>query len=274
VTTAATDICNAHSRVVPEKAANATGVDGKVYRNTYRIAHTAKVMQGIGADIDDGTIQGRMRAAREYSGLASKYAPVVGSYQRLHNASCAVKRGEPGAKEDFYIASAEFAVDLVLIKEGVVYKAAFRTTGVASRTVGLNRLARVCGYKCVGLVQSELHWVVRGTYSGALDGVAREATEGNLTTEEWNESTRREVGAYVGNSTSATQIGSKLVPESKVIDCVSRNLGLGNLWKLRDELSKDGLEAIQTILREQTLPEDVDLSFLTDINKVDRCLGG
>lgn len=138
----ATRICDAHNQVVPEAAANATDGASAAQRNTYRVQHAAKALhEGMGADIDVNRVDRKMRTAREYGGMASKYTPLFGSYQRLHNASCAVKRGEPGAKEDFYIASTEFAVDLVLLKEGIVYKAAFKTTGVAARTVGVNRMA-------------------------------------------------------------------------------------------------------------------------------------
>lgn len=272
VTDAATTICNAHDRVVPATASNASKSGQTAYRNTYRVAHAAKTMHDLGADIDVGAIQGRMQMAREYSGLAAKYTPVIGSYQRLHNASCAVNRGDPGATEDFYIASAEFAVDLALAQHGVVYKASFKTTGMAARAIGMNRLARVCGYKCVGLVQSEVHWLVRGTYSGALDTVSKEAIDGNLTADGWNESTRREVGEYLETKTDLRLIGTELVSDTKVINCVSENLDDDSPLKFVGKLSKESITALKTILTEQRLPEDVDLSFLTKIDSVNKCL--
>ena len=274
VTTAATTICDGHDKVVPEKLTNTTQVGQVAYRNTYRVEHAAATLQNFGASVDTATINRRMRMAREYGTMASKYAPVFGSYQRLHDASCAVKRGIPGAKEDFYIASSEFAADLALAQQGVVYKASFKTTGMAAQTLGMNRLARVCGYKCVGLVQSELHWLVRGTYSGALDTVSREAIDGNLTVGEWNDSVRREVGRYLGNRTGTKLVGRELVPEDKVVDCVGKNLDIGDLWKHRNALSKNALDALRSILTEERLPEDGDLAFLRRIEVVDRCLSG
>lgn len=272
VTDAATTICNAHDRVVPATASNASKSGQTAYRNTYRVAHAAKTMHDLGADVDVAAIQGRMQMAREYSGLAAKYTPVIGSYQRLHNASCAVKRGDPGATEDFYIASAEFAVDLALAQHGVIYKASFKTTGMAAQAIGMSRLARVCGYKCVGLVQSEVHWLVRGTYSGALDTVSQEAIDGNLTVDGWNQSTRGEVGEYLENRTDSTLVGTDLVSDTKVRNCVTENLDDGDLLKFTGTFSKDAMSTLKTILAEQQLPEDGDLSFLTKIGSVNKCL--
>jgi hypothetical protein len=65
-----------------------------------------------------------------------------------------------------------------------MYKVSFKTTGIAAQKLWMMRLARVCGYKCVGLAESELYWVTHGTYSGVLDQIAIEATEGDLTTSE------------------------------------------------------------------------------------------
>lgn len=274
VTAAATKLCNAHDRVVPNQLANATGTGQEAYRNTYRVAHAAETLHDLGANIDVSTINRRMRMAREYGTMASKYAPVFGSYQRLHNASCAVKRGEPGAKEDFYIAAAEFAVDLALAQQGVVYEASFKTTGMAARTLGMNRLARVGGYKCVGLVESELHWLFRETYSGALDAVSKEAIAGNLTVDGWNPTVRREVGRYIGNKTDTALVGRRLVPETKVMTCITENLNVETLWKQREQLSKQAFDTLRVILSKQRLPENSDLSFLRKVDSVNRCLAG
>lgn len=59
--------------------------------------------------------------------------------------------------------------------------ASFKTTGYIAQKTGRMRLARVCDYKCIGMVESGIHWAVRGTYSGALDRFSERAIEGNLT---------------------------------------------------------------------------------------------
>lgn len=84
--------------------------------------------------------------------MAAKYTPVFDSYQRLHAASCAVKAGEPGAKQDFYIAAAEFTIDLAFAQQNMMNKAAFTTTGKVTQKVEMMQLAHDCGYTCVGLV--------------------------------------------------------------------------------------------------------------------------
>lgn len=269
----ATTICNTHDRAVPENATNATDVGKDVYRNTYRVAQTAGVLDDRGADIDVGAVEKQMRTVRRHSGLAEQYAPVLGSYNRLHDASCAVKQGEPGAKEDFYIASAEFAVDLALAKEGVIYRASFKTTGMASRTIGVNRLAGVCGWKCVGLVQSEVHWLVRGTYSGALDTVSKTAIEGNVTVQGWNESVRRNIGESLENRTNATLVGGQLEPETKVMRCVDENVDpKKDLPGITADFGFEAADVLRTMLEERRLPKSADLSFLTEIDGVQSCL--
>ena len=272
ITATATTICNAHNRTVPNNVGNATGVGEKVYRDTYRVSHTAETIRSMGADIDVGVVKKQMRTARRYSGIAAQYAPVIGSYNRLHNASCAVKHGVPGAKQDFYISSAEFAVNLALAKEGIIYRASFKTVGMASRMVGLNRLAGVCGYKCIGLVQSEFHWLVRGTYSGALDFISKTAIEGNITARGWNKSVRHDVGEFIGNRTDATHVDGGLLSETKVVNCINKNLQLDDLPGLALEFSSEAVNTLQTVMKEGKLPEEADLDFLTSVDTVQSCL--
>lgn len=269
----ATTICDSHNKVVAGTVNNVSGISSDTYRSTYRVAHTAKVVHHeLGADINPRVIQQRMETARKVSGVAAKYAPVIGSYQRLHDASCAVKAGEPSAREDFYIASAAFTVDVALAQQQVMYKAAFKTTGYAAQKVGLMRLARTCGYKCVGLVQSEMYWVTHATYSGALDQVAIEAAEGNLTASDWNESARENVGEYLETTTNTTQVDGRLVPNTKVVDCVNDNLDTASLLSLAGDLSMEAVDALRTILTEQRIPENTDLSFVETVDGVNNCV--
>ena len=272
VTRAATETCNGHNTVATDVSSTTSDIGDGTYRNTYRVSHAAGVMSDLGADIEPRVIDKRMRTAREVSGVAAKYAPVIGSYQRLHEASCAVKADEPGAQEDFYIASAAFTVDLALAQQQVVYKAAFKTTGTLANQVGLMRLARTCGYKCVGMVESEMYWLASGTYSGAIDQVAIYAMEGNLTADGINSSSRQELQGYLGNKTGTRIIEDRLVPEEQLIECVTDELSVTDVPQYIGELSGDAREVLRTILSTQSLPEDTDLSFLTDVESVNRCI--
>jgi len=269
----ATTICDSHNEVMAGTANNVSGISSDTYRSTYRVAHTAKVLHHeLGADVNPNVIQQRMETARRVSGVAAKYAPVIGSYQRLHDASCAMKADEPGAREDFYIASAAFTADLALAQQQVMYKAAFKTTGYAAQKVGLMRLARTCGYKCVGLVQSEMYWVTHATYSGALDQAAIEATEGNLTTDDWNESTREDIGEYLETTTNTTQVDGRLISNTKVMDCINENLDKDSFLRLPGNLSTEAVDALRTLLTEQQIPENTDLSFVENVDSVNNCV--
>ncbi|WP_267644108.1 hypothetical protein [Haloarchaeobius amylolyticus] len=274
VTDTATTICNSHDEVVPQTASNITGNSSEIYRDTYRIQHAAGAMQTLGADLNVNSVENRMQTARRYTSLLSDYTPIVGSYQRLHNASCAVKQGKEGAKQDFYIASAEFTADIALAKEGVIYKASFKTTGMAARAVGLNRLSRICGYKCVGLVQSELHWFIRGTYNNALDTASIKAINGDVSLSSWNESVRQDVAQYVSEHTEARVIGEQLIQEQRIVSCVNDNLGKEDILTLATSLSTESVKTLRTVIEHQKLPEDVDLAFLEEIDGVESCLNG
>ena len=124
----------------------------------------------------------------------------------------------------------------------------------------------------MGLVESELYWVTHGTYSGVLDQIAIEATEGNLTTSGWSISTQEDVGEYLEGVTDSIQIGGSLIPDSKVIECVDENLDTRSLLSLGSDLSTEALGALETILREQQIPQDTDLDFLKDTDGVSSCL--
>lgn len=268
---AATEICDGHERVVADGVANASAVGNETYRNTYRVTHAARVMHALGADVQPAVIEQRMATARKFSGVAAKYTPVIGSYQRLHTASCGVKAGEPGAKEDFYIASAEFVVDLTLAQQQVVYKASFKTTGIIAQKTGLMRLARVCGYKCVGLVESETYWAVNGVYAGTLDHVAIESTNGNLTADEWNRSTRADVGEYLETTTDTTRINGNLIPNSVIVECIKQNIELRDLVTLGTELPDEARDVLRRVLQEGDVPANADLSFVERLDQVQTC---
>lgn len=272
VTRSATEVCDAHNTVASNVSSASSEIGADTYRNTYRVSHAAKVMGDLGADVNPRVIEKRMQTAREASSVAAKYAPVIGSYQRLHDASCAVKSGEPGAKQDFYIASAAFTADLALAQQQVVYKAAFKTTGVVANKVGLMRLARVCGYKCVGLVESEMYWVASGTYSGAIDQVAVYAIEGNLTTDGMNATQRQEVTLYLENRTGSELVGGVLVPTEVVVDCVERTLSVDMLWKLTGDLSTEAINILRQVLTDGNLPRGADLSFVNNVDDTSQCV--
>lgn len=273
VTEAATEICDTHNDIASDVTANASALGNEGYRNTYRVSHTAAVLHDqLGADLDVGAINSRMKTARGVTEGAERYAPIFGSYNRLHNASCAVKAGEPGSKEDFYVASAAFATDVVLVKENVAYKASFAATGYASRQVGLMRLANVCGYKCVGLVQSEIHWGVRGGIHGGVSFIAEEQSNGNLSIREWNETTRKEVNEYLENTSDTVIVNETVVTAEQIGECVQKYIELDTLGELLFEYGREFVDGLREIRETGEIPDDISLSSLTELNSVRDCV--
>lgn len=269
----ATEICDAHDQEIAEVPAEAADISDETYRNTYRVEHTASVLHDqLNADIRSDKISSRMNTARYVSGTAGQYAPVYDSYTRLHEASCAVKSGEEDSKEEFYVASAAFTVDLVLVQHGTAYKASFDATRYVSQQVGLMRLSRVCGYKCVGLVQSEIHWHIRGTIHDSVDLGAEYIVEKDLAETEWDESTEEEVREYIEDVTEGTIVDGYLIHREQLVDCAESRVTLEDVPSYALELGRDVGDALETILTDGELPDNIDISQLTEVDEIRECV--
>lgn len=141
---------------------------GDLHEYTYTIGHTSQTMnEQFSAGLNTDRIGSRMSSARGVTAPVSKYAPLVGSYNRFHEAACAFEVGEPGSEEEFYVATAALTMELVLLQYGVFYKASFRATGTAANKLSLMKIYHACGANCYKLTLSQIHWGVRGTLAQA-----------------------------------------------------------------------------------------------------------
>lgn len=115
--------------------------------------------------VDESMIETGRRDLSDYT----RYLPLVGSFNNLSKAACAVKTPNPNpeAVKDFLFAAAAFGLEVTLWTVGAPYTMAWRGTRfVANRT--FLRFARHGCRGCIALAMSELHWAIRGSVYGEV----------------------------------------------------------------------------------------------------------
>lgn len=169
---------------VPEEVEGSSKVGDTIYRNTYQAKHTAGVLNDyMNAGLNMDSVEKHMRGLRKTTSKADKYAPVIGSYNRLNESSCAVVSGDSGAYQDFYMASAFFAADMAMLQYGVGYKLSFAGTRYAANRIGITRMINMCGNSCTRFLMSNTHHNIRGGFSLSVDHIQNKAIEDKIRSE-------------------------------------------------------------------------------------------
>jgi hypothetical protein len=135
------------------------------------------------------------------------------------------------------------------------------------------RLANICGYKCVGLVQSEIHWSIRGGIHGGVSFIAEEQANGNLSIEDWNESTQSAVNDYLDNTSDTVIVNESVVTADQIGTCVQDSIEIDEVGKYLREYGREFVTALKTIVNTGEIPEDISLSELIQIKEVRDCVG-
>jgi hypothetical protein len=168
----ATQVCDTSGRI-PTGAKKAD-----IRAETYRVEHSVDLLNShLDAGLNSRSIGKQMSSVRKGTATLSKYTPVIGSYNNFYNASCAVKQGQPGSYEDFYIQTTALTTELVLVQQQAYYQTAFAATRTASTKLSLMKLRHVCGSSCYSFSLHSIHWAVRGKVAQAPEYVAETATE-------------------------------------------------------------------------------------------------
>lgn len=98
---------------------------------------------------------------------ATRYIPLIGSFNRLCETACTVDASEPDAEAitDFFYATIAFGIEVALWTVGAPYKMAWNGTRfIANRT--FLRFARYGCRGCIALMMGELHWAIRASIYG------------------------------------------------------------------------------------------------------------
>jgi hypothetical protein len=177
VAKSASGICNITNETgdAINGTANLTEVSGDIEHVVRRSQYFSEVSNELLAtSISTSDLQ----KVRQEAGEVSKYTPILGSYQRVSNTSCALstlEKGEDGyneTKRDYYISLATMGTDMVLLQQQIFYKTAFRLTGMSNAKFGLARIRSYCGDRCYAFALSEVHYAVRGSMHRAKNFVA------------------------------------------------------------------------------------------------------
>lgn len=115
--------------------------------------------------IDESMVESGRRDLSDYT----RYLPLIGSFNNLCDAACAVETPDPNpeAVKEFLFATAAFGLEVTLWTIGTPYKMAWSGTRfIANRT--FLRFARYGCQGCVALLMSELHWAIRGSIYGEV----------------------------------------------------------------------------------------------------------
>ncbi len=120
-------------------------------------------------NITDKIDESMIKTGRRDIGDYTRYLPLVGSFNNLCEAACAVETPDsnPEAVKDFLFATAAFGLEVALWTIGTPYKMAWSGTRfIANRT--FLRFARHGCRGCIALLMSELHWAIRGSIYGEV----------------------------------------------------------------------------------------------------------
>jgi len=180
---------------------------GELQAELMKTSHAVALMnEEFNSDINPR----RFKNAAGTAGEVAKYTTILGSYNHLHTAACAYDQEEPDTVEEFYIASAAFGVEVLLIQHQMYYKASFKVGQKVEHTKSFQTIQKVGGDEAAALVLSEVHWFVRQGMTDTSQYVLRKSNEMNVTVD-LNSSTksdlRQQLGErYDGLSTDAQKI--------------------------------------------------------------------
>lgn len=118
-------------------------------------------------NITDKIDESMIETGRRNLSDLTRYLPLVGSFNNLCTAACAVESPDPDpvAVKDFLTAALAFGIEVSLWAFGTPYKMAWQGTRfIANRT--FLRLTRYGCHGCIALAMSELHWAIRASVYG------------------------------------------------------------------------------------------------------------
>ncbi len=122
--------------------------------------------QGLGTDFQPITV------SADQCKLLVTFVPIVGSYNDLIVAARQYNPIDPASVRSFYVKAFLLAAEVAVVGialDGVLYKAAFRSTAVLNDELRLGKLQSVCGDVCYSDALSSVYWFIKGTASGLLD---------------------------------------------------------------------------------------------------------
>jgi hypothetical protein len=190
---------------------------------------------------------------RETTRRASKFTPIVGSFNAMRSDACAVSNDPTSEEiEDFYISTMSFGAEVGMAQVGF-YPTAFRGTRYVANNAKLAKLRTVCGDRCYALAMSEIHWTLRAAPSRFVNYLRDKAREEDISIDV-DDSVRQ----YVVENQDAEYA-------KEVVASCSAQLGENVVDKV-DEAASDGGDLLDSAKNVVDDAEDIDLE---DIENAD-----
>lgn len=130
-----------------------------------RVQFTVRILNEL--DITHAVDEAAVASSRWTLDDVTKYVPLIGSFNRLRKAACAINPPNPDPEhlQDFLIAVIAFGIEVALWTSGAPYKMAWNGTRWISNRTFL-RLTRYGCHGCIAFAMSELHWAIRASVYG------------------------------------------------------------------------------------------------------------
>ena len=92
----------------------------------------------------------------------NRYSPLIDNYNDFIRTCYNLDPSDETSVDNLYIKGITFAAEATLIFGGAFYGTAFAITGTLARTVGITKVASICG-PCVSAAMSSTHWFIRNS---------------------------------------------------------------------------------------------------------------
>jgi hypothetical protein len=177
------------------------------------------------------TLDASLDGYKKFSNVVTKWAPLVGTYNKLVYSARNYNESNQSSVQEFYTSAATFGFETSIIYTAAFYSISYDSVGMIYRESGMQELAFVCG-PCVSVVLSDAHWFIRGALvegsSKAFESIVDCMQENSITPEN------------LGNITScfANKIGLSNVTAGSIVNGVGTlaNQAIGTVGNITSSL--------------------------------------
>ena len=140
-------------------AAQVASYDSEFTRETFRAQHLLGILveQGLVNTFTPDDIV----AVRQNIPDATRYLPLIGSFNNVMQTACKVDESKPKTVLDFYLSVAAFCIEVAFFQFAAGYNIAFKGTHFLATRTTFARLLQATSPRTHGFILSEVHWAIR-----------------------------------------------------------------------------------------------------------------
>ena len=204
-------------------------------RETFRAQHLLGILveQGLVNTFTPDDIA----AVRQSIPDATRYLPLIGSFNNVMQTACTVDESKPKTVVDFYLAVAAFCIEVAFFQFAVGYNIAFKSTHFLATRTTFARLLHATSPRTHGFILSEVHWAIREIAAKGTGVAAANTVQfvQEVTTEMANAPPQ---DGIEGTVTEFSVTGSE-VTQIDMFDCAKTDTDAGLLDWLFDDDTND-----------------------------------